>query len=77
MSAKFPLYREIRQGCPLSAFICKLYAELLSTKIRNSEQIDGIQIFGTAFRIFQFAYDSFNFENGKKSAGGSLYSTTV
>lgn len=75
MSDPFPISRGIRQGCPLSALLFVIVAEILATKIRTSNQIEGIQIISNneekAIKISQLADDTTLFlknENEIKSA---------
>lgn len=43
-SDKISLNRGVRQGCPLSALLYIIVAEILSNKIRSNENIEGIKI---------------------------------
>jgi len=54
----FLLQRGIRQGCPASAFLFILCAELLSCQIRNNQYIKGIPIGNKEYNILQFADDT-------------------
>jgi exonuclease III len=58
ISDKFDLKRGIRQGCPLSAFIFILCAELLANKIREKADIEGLSIGNYEYKILQFADDT-------------------
>jgi exonuclease III len=50
--------RGIRQGCPLSAFLFIICAEILAIQIRTCEQIKGLNIQNKACKIIQFADDT-------------------
>jgi hypothetical protein len=54
----FSLHRGIRQGCPASAYLFILCGEMLSTYIRNSTSIKGINVYGTVQKVLQFADDT-------------------
>ena len=54
----FKLTRSIRQGCPISALLFLLVVELLAIRIRNDEDIKGVQIDGTEYKINLMADDA-------------------
>jgi exonuclease III len=58
ISESFPLKRGIRQGCPISAFIFILCAELLAIRIKESNNIVGLDIGQFNYKILQFADDT-------------------
>jgi hypothetical protein len=58
ISAKFNLQRGIRQGCPLSAFVFILCAELLANKLKADSNIEGMTLGNYEYRILQFADDT-------------------
>jgi hypothetical protein len=58
ISKSFNLKRGIRQGCPISAYIFIMCAELLAQQIRSSKDCQGINISNTEFKILQFADDT-------------------
>ena len=58
LSDYFQLERGVRQGCPLSPYLYIVVAELLAIMIRSNEDIEGIDIDGTLFKIMQFADDT-------------------
>ena len=72
MSKRFPLSRGIRQGCPISALLFILVAEVLSIKLRTNEEIKGIQINGFEYKIVQLADDTTIFVNDLKSLEVSI-----
>ena len=49
--------RGVRQGCPLSPYLFILSAEILSSKIRQSKLVKGINIYGNEAKVNQFADD--------------------
>ena len=60
-SSFFPCEKGIRQGCCASPYLFLLVAELLSLKLRNTEQISGISIPGKDIvlnKIHQYADDT-------------------
>ena len=56
----FETSRGIRQGCPLSAILYTLVAELMGNMIRNNQNIEGIALPGTKeqAKIVQYADDT-------------------
>ena len=48
----------VRQGCPLSPYVFILTAELLSNKIRQSNEVKGIVMFKNEIKLSQFADDT-------------------
>ena len=51
------LYKEIRQGCPLTAFLFLLAAEVVATVLRNTDSIKGITVNGISIKLCQSADD--------------------
>ena len=47
----FELTRSIRQGCPISALLFILTAELIAINIRNDKDIKGFNIDNTDYKI--------------------------
>jgi hypothetical protein len=58
ISSSFKLARGIRQGCPISAFIFILCAEMLANKMRDDQKIEGINLGNNCYKILQFADDT-------------------
>ena len=54
----FELHRGVRQGCPLSGLLFVLAAEILSTAIRASRDIKGIQLANREIKLSQYAVDT-------------------
>ena len=54
----FKLKRGIRQGRPISGTVFLLVAEILAQKIRNNQNIEGVEIDDTRHKINQFADDT-------------------
>ena len=54
----FPLSRGVRQGCQLSPVLFILGAEILASKVRQDQNIQGIKIHSYEFKISQFADDT-------------------
>jgi len=50
--------RGVRQCCPLSPYLSILRAEVLSSKIRQSILVKGINIYGNKVKVNQFADDT-------------------
>ena len=57
-SEYFKLSRSIRQGCPISALLFILVAEMLAIKIRNDDTIKGISINDTNYKVSMMADDT-------------------
>lgn len=57
-SEYFTLSRSIRQGCPVSALLFILIAELIAINIRNDKKIKGININGIEYKISLMADDT-------------------
>ena len=53
----FPLKSGTRQGCPLSPLLFNIVLEILSTAIREEEEIKGIQIRKEEVKLSLFADD--------------------
>ena len=54
----FKLGRGMRQGCPLSPYLFIIAVEILSINIRNSPDIEGINIGETEYKVSQYADDT-------------------
>ena len=71
-SSFFPVTRGIRQGCPISAMLFIIVVELLSTHIKNSPNVRGIDINNDTFVITQLADDTTLFLNDRNSVRNAL-----
>ena len=56
-SQYFQLTRGIRQGCPISALLFLLIAEVIANTLRSCENIRGIKVNKTEVKLRQFAND--------------------
>ena len=63
----FPIQRGIRQGCPISAFLFILCAEVLAIAIREQQDIKGLKIGNKEIKITQYADDTCLYLNGSNS----------
>ena len=68
----FKLSRGVRQGCPLSPYLFILGVEILATKIRHDDNIEGIKVFQTEHNISQFADDTTLFLRNLNSVQNSI-----
>ena len=57
MSQFFKLFRGIRQGCPISALLFLLPAEVIAIVIRMSPHIIGLKVNGKCIKLCQLAND--------------------
>ena len=70
VSNQFPLSRGIRQGCPVSALLFIIAAEILAERIRTQNQIKGIAFNeeeGSEVKVLQYADDTTLVLRNKKS----------
>ena len=72
-SKYFKPTRGIRQGCPVSALLFILVAEILAINLRNNDKINGIQIEDTEFIISQLADDTSLFLENNSSLIAALH----
>ena len=66
ISRFFKLSRGLRQGCPLSPYLFIILVEILATKIRNNNKIEGISIGNVTIKLNQYADDTFIVIRNKK-----------
>ena len=57
----FYITRGVRQGCPLSAYLFIVVAEILAIKIRNDRNIKGIMLGNNEIKVIQMADDMTSF----------------
>ena len=57
LNGEIPLKLEIKQGCPLSPYLCNIVLEVLATAIRQQKKIKGIQIGKEEIKLPLFAED--------------------
>ena len=67
LSQSFQLSRGIRQGCPISALLFVLVAEILSIKLRSDINVKGILVGKVEYKICQLADDTTIFIKNLKS----------
>ena len=72
ISQYFSLGRGIRQGCPISALLFILVAEIIAINIRSNEHIQGIKINEEIFKIVQLADDTTLFVKDLKSVANAI-----
>jgi hypothetical protein len=66
-SQEFKVTRGVRQGCPLSAYLFIIVAEILAIKIRANQGIKGIKVGNTEIKVIQMADDMTSFLKDKDS----------
>ena len=66
-SPYFNIYRGMRQGCPISAYLFIMIVEILATSIRNNKQIHGLKLKTREIKISQLADDTTIFLNSIES----------
>ena len=58
ITSELTMQRGVRQGCAISALLFILAVEILSIKIKQAENINGIQIFNDLSYLIQYADDT-------------------
>ena len=71
-STFFKLFRGIRQGCPISALLFLIPAELIASIIRNSSDVHGFLVNGKCIKLCQLADDMTLFLTDTISVKNSL-----
>ena len=71
-SESFTISRSVRQGCPISALLFILVAEILAICIRQNNDIKGITLCNTTFKIAQLADDTTLFLSNLESVSNSI-----
>ena len=64
--------RGIRQGCPISALLFLLCAEVLAINIRENDNVKGLRFGNAEIKITQFADDTCLYLNGTVSLENAL-----
>ena len=72
-SSSFNIERGCRQGDPISPYLFILCAEVLACRIREDDNIKGIKIDDTEFKISQFADDTTSLLNGDRHSFEQLF----
>ena len=67
-SSFFELHRGCQQGDPISPYIFILAVEPLAVAIKNSNEIKGINISNSTYKIGQFADDTFVLLDGTEKS---------
>ena len=71
-SEAFDISRSVRQGCPISALLFILVAEILAISIRDNKDIQGIAINNATYKIAQLADDTTLFLSNLQSVSESV-----
>ena len=71
-SNNFKLSRGIRQGCPISALLFILVAEVLSLRLKSDESAKGICIDGFTYKVIQLADDTTIFMKDLRSLKAAI-----
>ena len=72
LSSYFKLSRGIRQGCPISAMLFLLVAEIAAILIRKSNDVKGIVVKGEVIKLCQLADDTTLFLTDQQSVKSAL-----
>ena len=72
LSRNFKLTRGIRQGCPISALLFVLVAEILSIKLRSDKNVTGILVNNIEYKICQLADDTTIFVKNLQSLQNAI-----
>lgn len=64
----FPVHRGVRQGDPLSPYLFILCGEILASRIRQNNNIEGIQLNDLQLKLLQYADDTNGILKDRKSA---------
>ena len=75
LSEVFIVERGCRQGDGLSAYIFLLCAKVLGLMIRNNQNIKGILIDNTEYKLSQYADDTVLFRDGSENSMNSAFHT--
>ena len=67
LSSNFNITRSVRQGCPLSALVFIIAAEMMAINIRNNTKIHGLKVKNKEIKLCQLADDTTLFVSDKPS----------
>ena len=73
MSTSFNPSRGIRQGCPVSALLFIIVAEVLATNLRSCTKVSGISVENPECLIIQLGDDTTLFVNDAESLLNAIY----
>ena len=67
-----PLKSGIRQGCPLSPYLCNIVLKILARAIRQQKEIKGIQIGMEEIKLLRFANEMIVYISDPKNSTREL-----
>ena len=75
LSETFKIEKGVRQGCPLSSILFIICLQILSSYIKNNDNISGIKVDNIEIKQSLFADDATYFNEGSKQSFGALIET--